>query len=429
MASSRLPLGAGVVFMAMASLHLATAWVGGPARNWHGQTSEYYQLLADAFGAGQTSLLVKPAPEMLALPDPYDPEANANYRLHDASLYRGKYYLYFGPTPALVLFLPVRLLTGLALPSRAAVGLFCDFGFACSCLLLFLLARNEKWEMPEWLGAAAVLSMATVPGVAFLLIRPSFYEVAISGAYCFSMAGFLLTAWAEARPLRLAAAGLCFGLAAGCRPDAALIAVVMTAIAGLRFRRQPGSALAFAAPVAFCGVALAAYNYARFGSPFEFGIKYILLANRADFQEHFGNALATVLPSIYGLLAAPTNLQPLAPSMGILRFAPIAILGLAAPAVLPMVRRSGTRLAIAGMYLSAIGVLILLAFMGFVLGRYTVDFAPPLVCLAWCGAAAIRQRLQGRPRLWRAPFGLAVVAATLYTAVLDFSFCVTRVPR
>ena len=60
MASSRLPLGAGVVFMAMASLHLATAWVGGPARNWHGQTSEYYQLLADAFGAGQTSLLVKP---------------------------------------------------------------------------------------------------------------------------------------------------------------------------------------------------------------------------------------------------------------------------------------------------------------------------------------------------------------------------------
>ena len=66
----------------------------------------YYNLLADAFRAGQTSLLVTPSPELLALPNPYDPAQNAALRLHDATLYRGRYYLYFGPTPALVLFLP-----------------------------------------------------------------------------------------------------------------------------------------------------------------------------------------------------------------------------------------------------------------------------------------------------------------------------------
>jgi hypothetical protein len=51
-----------------------------------------------------------PAPEISALPDPYDSVANGPYRLHDASFYKGRYYLYFGPVPAVVLFLPFSLL-------------------------------------------------------------------------------------------------------------------------------------------------------------------------------------------------------------------------------------------------------------------------------------------------------------------------------
>jgi len=171
-ARGRLPC---LIFVAVASFHFATAWVGGPAGNWHGQTSEYYALLTDAFLAGQTSLLVQPPAEMLALPDPYDPVANARLRLHDASLYHGKYYLYFGPTPAIVLFLPYKLLTGSHLPTRIAVAWFCNCGFACSCGLFFLLVKREKWDCPGWLGSAAVLSLGTAPGVAFLLTRPSFY--------------------------------------------------------------------------------------------------------------------------------------------------------------------------------------------------------------------------------------------------------------
>ena len=105
-----------LLFVAVACFHFTTAWVRGPALNWHGQTSEYYPLLTDAFLAGQTSLLVQPSAELLALPDPHDPVANARFRLHDASLYHGKYYLYFGPTPAIVLFLPYKVLTGSHLP-------------------------------------------------------------------------------------------------------------------------------------------------------------------------------------------------------------------------------------------------------------------------------------------------------------------------
>lgn len=62
----RLP---GLLFVAVAFFHCALASVCGPAGNWHGQSSEYYQLLTDAFLAGQTSLLVQPPAELLALPD------------------------------------------------------------------------------------------------------------------------------------------------------------------------------------------------------------------------------------------------------------------------------------------------------------------------------------------------------------------------
>src|ERR1035441_4087362 len=86
----RLPV---LLFVAVAAFYFATAWVCGPASNWHGQTSEYYALLTDAFLAGQTSLLVPPPSELLALPNPYDPLRNGEFRLHDASLYHGKYYL------------------------------------------------------------------------------------------------------------------------------------------------------------------------------------------------------------------------------------------------------------------------------------------------------------------------------------------------
>ena len=66
------------------------------------EPSNFYGLLGDAFLSGQTYLKITPSPQLLALADPYDPHANAPYLLWDASLYNGKYYLYFGPGPALI---------------------------------------------------------------------------------------------------------------------------------------------------------------------------------------------------------------------------------------------------------------------------------------------------------------------------------------
>ena len=435
-ARGRLPC---LLFVAVASFHFATAWVGGPASNWRGQTSEYYPLLTDAFLAGQTSLLVQPSSEMLALPDPYDPVANARLRLHDASLYHGKYYLYFGPTPAIVLFLPYKLLTGSHLPTRIAVALFCAGGFACSCALFFLLAKREKWDCPRWLGSAAVLSLGTAPGVAFLLTRPSFYEVAIGAGYCFVMAGFLLTAYSlgqdSPRTASLVGAGLCFGLAAGCRPNFALLAILMVVVVAWRIRSHKTQALAFVGPVVLCGVLLAAYNYARFQNPFEFGTKYMLLANSADLNEHFSLTLKNLLPSLYVLLFSSARQTPVDSTMGLLWGSPVAFLGLFTPCMLWYegvryhVKPGVTGFTVYCVYVSALGILMLLALLGFVLGRYTVDFAPEFLLLSWCLLAAGWQAIRGAAEGWRLPFQIVVAGATLYSAVLDIWLCGLRVPR
>src|SRR5205823_8823614 len=78
----------------------------------------YYNLLVKGFRSGQLNMKREVPPGLARLPDPYDKNAGAPYRmvygypLDDLSYYKGKLYLYFGVTPALVLFWPYAVVTG-----------------------------------------------------------------------------------------------------------------------------------------------------------------------------------------------------------------------------------------------------------------------------------------------------------------------------
>ena len=446
----------GLAFVAVAAFHAAIAWVGGPALNWHGQTSEYYALLTDAFLAGQTSLLVPPSAELLALPDPYDPAANGRFRLHDASLYHGKYYLYYGPAPALVLFLPFKVLTGSHLPGRAAVALFYACGYACSCALFFLLARRERWDCPQWFASSAVVSLGIPPGLVFLVTRPSFYEVAISAGYCFIMAAFALVARSleedSSRTASRIGAGLCFGLAAGCRPHLALLAILMVVLVAWRTRSHKTRVLAFALPVVLCGVLLASYNYARFQNPFEFGTHYHLANEVLDQGSPF--ALAKFVPGVCYLLILPPwfgphypfvgpswNPSPFAglpkglslnPTIGVLWLAPLALLGLMTPSVWAdrrikdSVKLGSTRFTIASLYICSMGLMALFASLGWIAGRYLVDFAPELVLLSWILLTASWQGVRGLSQWQYRLFRGAVAGLTMYSLYLNVWMCLAR---
>src|SRR5437867_4333355 len=88
-----------IAFVAVVHLWIVSA---GRFAHWP-QYTALNDMLADAFRHGQTSLLIQPRPELLALTNPYDAKANRDLRLHDAVLNDGRYYLYWGPLPALLL--------------------------------------------------------------------------------------------------------------------------------------------------------------------------------------------------------------------------------------------------------------------------------------------------------------------------------------
>ena len=73
---------------------------------------------------------------------------HARYHVLDLSYYKGKFYLYFGVTPALVLFWPYLLLTGHYLPQRllqyvsALLVSLAGVGRLCALWLRYFIGVN-----------------------------------------------------------------------------------------------------------------------------------------------------------------------------------------------------------------------------------------------------------------------------------------------
>ncbi len=248
--------------------------------------ANYYDWLADAFLAGQLHLKIAPAPELLALADPYDPEQHFRYRVPDLSLYDGKYYLYFGPVPGLLHAL-WKGLTGRAVPENAMQVIF---GLG-ACFWFWLLARELRDRAFPRVSDGWVLLVYVchaLGGVAlYLQARPFSHHEIILAASCFTLAGFYW--WARGlaggryASWQLALAGLLFGCAIGTRMPTfgyglgAGLVLVWYWLRGPRRGPAARRLLAFGLPPAAIVGLLLLYNYARFGAFTEFGLKYQLI--------------------------------------------------------------------------------------------------------------------------------------------------------
>ncbi len=150
-----------------------------------------YVDLSEAFLRGRLSLLIEPSRELLSLQDPYDPEQNKKLRLHDASLYRGHYYLYFGPAPVFTTFMPWRLITGNPMPHNLAASIYAAGGFVFSVLLLMIIVRGTGLKVSYQAIMIALLLLGICNTVPLVLRRPFMYEVASLSAYFWSMLSLL----------------------------------------------------------------------------------------------------------------------------------------------------------------------------------------------------------------------------------------------
>lgn len=240
-----------------------------------------YNDLAEAFLRGQAHLLEAPNPQLMELQDPYDASQRTVPYRWDATYFNGKYYLYWGPVPAVVMALAWAL-TGSPLPgwlpawfALLAAGLF---------LWAILLKLQTQFfpESPAFSsGLFLLLGCFNLP-MLFLLGRPIIYETSIAFGQMFLLAG--LYAWLAAylsdhHPGAYFAAGLCWGLAVCSRYNLLLAACVFLGFSYWALQSTPGKLnrkMALTLPFLACLAALGYYNAIRFGNPLESGFRYQL---------------------------------------------------------------------------------------------------------------------------------------------------------
>ena len=430
------PLLAGIaVPAAVLAFYVWTADSAGNPFRWTGIKTGYYNLLTDGFLAHHLYLKLAPAAELVALADPFDPVANARYRVNDMSLYHGKYYMYFGPVPVLTLFLPWRVAARRALPEDLAALTYVTAGYVFSLLLLSLLLRANGIRPSGLLGSAAAAILGFGQYGVVVLRDPSVYGVAIAAGYCFFAAGmycFARLILADSPNRRLAAtAGLLIGLAPGCRPHYALAALVLCVVYIWYLRGTRREAVWFGAPIAICGFLLLWYNFARFGNPLEFGTSYQLTASAST--RGVSLHLRNLADGLYYLLLCPLRIWDQFPFLvpryvgpntrmfvenatGLLAISPMAAAGLALPlwiGRLKATRPSG--LILAALYGGAVAVLIFVSLTGFTVGRYLLDFSPALLVIsmfAWLWWAT-------QSRAWlRRGVAVAIVAGSLWSTAI-----------
>jgi hypothetical protein len=423
--------------------YLWTAWSSGSPIAFNENRPDYFNQLSDAFLNGQLHLLKVPDADLLALPNPYDPAVNGNFarQIHDLSLYHDKFYLYWGPTPALLLYIPFRLLPLGDLPPTLAVFIFAFVGFCFSIACLRALAQRFVPDAPRWMLGAAMVALAFGNALPFTLRRIEIYEVAITAGLCLSFIALYLVITGlrdGVRLGRLGAASLLIGLAVGARPTMIVWALGLAAVAVVLYRRMPDRRTrlrivgVLLGPVAAIGVLLMLYNVLRFGSPADFGQKYMLAGY--DPATRDGNKLAYIPPGMWYYLLArpyatlgfpfiylpqqpssypftlPSQYDGVEPIGGMLPSAPFVVFALVAPLVL---RGMARRVAVS---LASIGLLIIVmasfALWGATM-RYEVDFASVLLiaaALVWLGWAV---RLSGLRRRLLAGGGVVLIAWTV----------------
>lgn len=248
----------------------------------------------DAFQKGQLNIDVEPSEELLELENPYDPYQRGDAEfMWDRAFYDGKYYSYFGVTPIFTVYYPFWLFTG-KLPNDTTVkAVFALLAAIFLPLAVFEISRFSKEKLPPWMTAVAAIG-AMFSSFVLIMQRGNaqFYYIAVLAATAFlSLFAFLSmkalhTQKASSRLLLLAGAGVAFGLGFHSRINtmlpAAAAAVAMLAIYFVRSIKSKRlgeffkSAAALGIPVAAALALSFAYNYARFGSVFEFGTSYQL---------------------------------------------------------------------------------------------------------------------------------------------------------
>lgn len=271
--------------------------------------TDYYNMAAEGFRRGQLHLPQLPSSLLLAQPNPYDP-INRGLWLWDTVLWNGRYYIYWGPVPAL--FLVVVKALGLhdgKIFDQWLVLIFMLGRLYAGSALIWSIASRANRRLPTWTSLLTICAFALVSPTPFMMARPVIYEACIAAGQCFLYLGLLAAFWAlEKHKLALAVlAGFCWGLALNSRVTWVVVAPMFVGVCAVAAYQRASiekgrafvrAACAFGLPLLLSLAGTAAYNYARFGSATDFGVAHQLTGRTFIPDTRFA------LPNLYSYLFA-----------------------------------------------------------------------------------------------------------------------------
>ncbi len=260
---------------------------------------QQYQSLARAFANGQLSLLEEPGEALKGMENPYDlghrhrvlGEAGEDYRW-DHAYYEGKYYVYFGVVPVVLFYLPYYLLTGEDLHNRPVIliGAFLVLAGIMGLVLQIIRRWFPKTSAGAWFLLTELVALCS--NLIYMCKRTDLYTVPIIMGLGFGLLGLWHFQCARREDGsyetgKIAMGSFLLALVAGCRPQLFLLAAPGAVILGkdffapsrLRTRQGLCRLAALALPMAAVALPLMCYNFARFGSVFDFGANYNLCFN------------------------------------------------------------------------------------------------------------------------------------------------------
>lgn len=357
---------AGLIFLGIS----ATA---GPP--WRTSNSPYFNLLADAFLHGQLHLRLVPENPL------------------DLSIFQGRYYLYWGPLPALAA-LPLVALFGVNVSdvlqtlvfAALTVGLFAALLQAANQRGLIDLTPLQRALLVLFFALGTAFTPLTESGLVWLEL-----QVVTLGVIFFTCLAAIK--YEDRKAFFLTGCGLSAILLT--RPSAGFVGLFLGAYLLQRYwhaglRRWLGYCLAAGLPLLLSGVIYGLYNYYRFGSPLDNGLTHHIMSvfffedykQYGYFNLHFipANFYYTYIFYPYDVLAGKIS----AKGGSLFLLSPLFFAALYA---LWQERRSlHTWTLLGAIVLTNLPILTLMGPGSFQFGpRYTLDFFAPLLLLTAMG--------------------------------------------
>ncbi len=287
-----------LAYLAIVCFYFWTASTSGAPAAPAAAIGEHYSFLARGYLAGQLNLSVAPDPHLLALPDPYDPAANVSFRLHDAALFNGRYYLYSVRHRHWSIFAPFRLATRWTFRNRsprlcAVPWDCCLLSSFCGTSQFIFSATSDDVLVGCWRVRVGVQQRHAVPPPAARHVQ-SGHLVRLRARAGEHVLLRERRSGVQPRLGRLALGSAVLGLAGGARFPLLAAGVVPVSLGvyhvwrnralGIRPRDVAGGPLCARGDVY---LAPGLVHDARFGSWTEFGISYTLQGVNPNAYEFF----------------------------------------------------------------------------------------------------------------------------------------------